>query len=228
MLKLYSLAATVSVLGSSLLRSTEISSVSLWVHHFLLQRGRGDSLGEAIYLALKMQTCQVSPAETSKLEPGFWSCLWPWRVRDGVLDTNSSELSKNSWICLSLAFTQSSQMWGTLHLREECWNFSGRNKSCSYFFSLLLFSLYQYTWGRILWRGICRDFFSDSALLSLHFIEQSCSGLVDVVRNRMWPMGLKWDQHTGAVQWKVVSAYLQSRKCRIISVLFFKKNTSYK
>lgn len=41
MLKLCSLAATISVLGSSLLRTVEMSSVSLWVHLFLLQRGRG-------------------------------------------------------------------------------------------------------------------------------------------------------------------------------------------
>lgn len=41
MLKLCSLAATISVLGSSLLRSVEMSSISLWVHLFLLQRGRG-------------------------------------------------------------------------------------------------------------------------------------------------------------------------------------------
>lgn len=41
MLKLCSLAVTISVLGSSLLRSVEMSSVSLWVHLFFLQRGRG-------------------------------------------------------------------------------------------------------------------------------------------------------------------------------------------
>lgn len=80
----YSLPVSVSALQSSLLRSAEVGSILLWMHFFLLQRGRvinRAGLGKAsVYVALHTQTvtavllrdlyhCQIFGVPHSQEEP---------------------------------------------------------------------------------------------------------------------------------------------------------------
>lgn len=118
--------------------------------------------------------CQACPVETLVSLQGFWSSLWqrehwPWTA-----------LNTKQCVGLDLAYrvsTQSSWIWWTLY-------------SLGWVLQQIHFSLFFFLsmneWTRLL-GGIFAEI-SINSLLNLCCVEQICTGLVDAIRNRMWPV----------------------------------------
>lgn len=131
------LAVAISVLGSSLLRSTEMSSVSVGAS-FPPSEGKRNSLSETIYLALKMQTVRSA----------LQRHLYQSQVSGAVCDHEESEMECWTQTALNWARiavfacpspSHSHQKSEGLQLREKCWNFSGGANAALSFSPLLAY-----------------------------------------------------------------------------------------